>query len=53
MVSRDRNIAGISVSIVTFDEGTIWPILYFFMLNNLGVALRAGLSAARGACLNP
>lgn len=33
MVSRERKIAGISVSMVTLEEGTIWPILYFFIIN--------------------
>jgi hypothetical protein len=32
MASRERKMAGISVSIVTFDDGTIWPILYFILL---------------------
>jgi hypothetical protein len=32
MVSRERKMAGISVSIVTFEDGTICPILYFILL---------------------
>ena len=37
MVSLDLKMAGISVSMVTFDEGTIWPIRYFMVGCGFGV----------------
>ena len=41
MVSLERKIAGISVSIVMLDEGTICPIRYFLIYYYVYVTLSA------------
>jgi hypothetical protein len=46
MLSRALKIAGISVSIVTLDDGTIWPILYLFIFVQLILACRRRLTAS-------